>query len=270
MRLMISAIALLLIQAATIPPSKLSNGPMPSTGKTIQEPQNETSDPTQATKPNEKPAQPSAPPELPIINPKTTPQNEKESADVSNKTDDKSSPDWVARFTGLLVFVTFLQLIALVWQIRTSRSTARKELQAYVFPVSAHMYVENSIPKLKMILRNSGKTPALECITEIFEGLGPIIKPLPELPKIDAGKSIRSVSFIPSDGEIWILDDGVVVSAVEADAVRNDRGAVYLIGTITYRDVFKKRHTSRCRFMCSGKNFDAGTFIFCDEGNGIE
>ena len=85
------------------------------------------------------------------------------------KTEDKSSPDWVARFTGLLVFVTFLQLTALVWQIRTSRSTAQKELRAYVFPASAVRYVENNTPKIKVILHNSGKTPALECVSEFFK-----------------------------------------------------------------------------------------------------
>ncbi len=204
------------------------------------------------------------------MEPNTGPQTEKKNSEAADSKDPETSNEWIVLFTAVLAIVAVLQLATIIWQILTTRNTAQKELQAYVFPVSARRFIENRLPKIKMILRNSGKTPAIECIAEIFEGVGPIVKPLPKLPKVVVGRSVRSVSFIPSDGEIWILDDGVAVSATEADAVKNDRGALYLIGTITYRDVFKRQHTSRCRFMCSGKNFDEGTFVVCDEGNGIE
>jgi hypothetical protein len=91
--------------------------------------------------------------------------------------------------------------------------------------------------------------------------------PLPEISEL---KSMRSISFIGPGSDIWMLDPAADVSATHAQAIKNNQGALYIIGTITYVDVFKVRHTNRYRFMCSGENFDAGTFVFCDEGNSIE
>jgi hypothetical protein len=246
------------------------NQPSPSAGKPIQEPQQRTANSAQSAQHNENPTQPSTPSGASVLSPKSAPQQQEKAADIPDKKDDKSPPDWVARFTGALVIVAALQLGILFWQILTSRSTARKELQAYVFPISAVRYIENGSPKIKVVLRNSGKTPALECVSEFFEGVGPIQKPLPPLPEIDKTKSTRSISFIASDADMWMLDPAAYVSDAHAEAIRTNRGALYVIGTITYIDVFKTRHTSQYRFMCSGENFDVGTFVFCDEGNSIE
>jgi hypothetical protein len=246
------------------------NRPAPSTGESIQKPQNEPSRSTQYTYGNEGPTQPSSPSVTPISNPTDASQNHEKTTDISDKGGNKPSPDWVARFTGLLVLVALLQLGTFIWQIIVASDTARKQVQAYVFPVSASRYMENNVLKTKVILRNSGKTPALNCVCEVFRGIGPVVKPLPPLPDTSKLPSMRSESFIASGAEVWMIDEGSDVSHVEGLNIVRGVQAIYLIGTISYQDVFKVPHRNRYRLMCSGSNLTAGQFVFCDEGNSIE
>jgi len=163
----------------------------------------------------------------------------------------------------------FLQFVALLWQVITTRSTARKELRAYVIPTSASRYQENGIARLKLVLTNSGKTPAANCIGKGFEGIAAVVKPLPPIPAIKS-EVMRSVSFIAPDNEIRIHEEPLNISPLEAQAIRKATRAIYVIGTVTYTDVFKGIHKTNYRFMCSGENFNAGFFVFCDEGNQID
>jgi hypothetical protein len=247
------------------------NGPIPSFGKPIQEPQKKAADASQSARDQKQPSQRSAPAVAPILKPNTTSQTETKTPEISNNENKKATTDWwLVAFTGALAIVAALQLATLVWQILTSRDATRKELRAYVLPVSATHYTENGVRKLKIVLRNSGKTPALDCITETFHGVGPIIKPLPELPHVDTENSAHSLSFLGSDQETWIHGDMETIASTNENAIRNDRGAVYIIGKVTYLDVFKVNHISRFRFMSSGSNFDTGMYVFCDEGNSTE
>ena len=100
-------------------------------------------------------------------------------------------------FTGVLAVVAFLQLATFIWQICTTRSTAEKELRAYVLPVSVVREIENGVQRLKVILHNSGKTPAINVTSGIFRGIAPAVKPLPPLPDISKFKSLCSKSDLP-------------------------------------------------------------------------
>lgn len=245
------------------------NQPIPSAGKPFQEPQKRSANTGQQSHNQEKPTQPSVPPVAPILQPDAAPQAQEKPAEVPNSKNPETSNERVAWFTGILAVVAVLQLVTLIWQILTARSTARKELQAYVLPVGASRYTENGVPKLKVVLRNSGKTPALNCVSGIFRGIAPTVKPLPPLPDLSEFKSLRSDSFIASGQDIWMLDEDTL-SPEEVRDIRSGVRAIYAVGSISYRDVFKTKHTSRYRFMCSGKNLDSGTFVFCDEGNSID
>jgi hypothetical protein len=66
------------------------------------------------------------------------------------------------------------------------------------------------------------------------------------------------------------MTDDDPISSEEARDIKNEVRAIYAIGSVSYRDVFKTKHTTSYRFMCSGKNLDTGTFVFCDDGNRID
>ena len=116
------------------------NQPIPSAGKPFQEPQKRSANTGQQSHNQEKPTQPSVPPVAPILQPDAAPQAQEKPAEVPNSKNPETSNERVAWFTGILAVVAVLQLVTLIWQILTARSTARKELQAYVLPVGASRY----------------------------------------------------------------------------------------------------------------------------------
>lgn len=173
---------------------------------------------------------------------------------------------------GLLVGATIaLALFALI-QIFIMRDFNKRSLRAYVLPVAAIRCVEDGVSQLKITVRNSGKTPASECIMETIDAVGPLTKPLPSLPDIskERERTMRSVSFLGGGDETWIFDDATDISAQNAEAIRRNDGAHYIIGTITYKDVFGENHTTLYRFLSHGNNFDKGMYVFSDEGNSTD
>jgi hypothetical protein len=253
---------ILLMWISPICGAQESDRPAPTSTESSGKPQNRPNNRSQRAEDKKAPA----PEAITVINQTNTTQTNKESADVAQDKNQKASTDrWLMIFTGVLAAVAVLQFFTLVWQISTTKSTSEKELRAYVFPSSATRFRENGVLKLKMVFTNSGKTPARACITWVFEGIhvGSSEPVFPKAPPNDT----HSIYFIAAGGTTEIFDDAVPTSAEVYEFIRTGIRSLYLSGAISYRDVFNKTRTTQFRFVSRTSDFEAGRFVFCEEGN---
>src|SRR5579859_3533548 len=140
------------ILASSVPAQQQSDRPAPSPRKSKGNPPSK--------KPDQNPQAPksdNAPSAEPLTNPQA-PKGETIPANTPDKSEKKTTPDWLVWFTGALVLVGACQLIAMIvqakWMRRTvgvaeesakaatdtvkaMRDTAEKQLRAYVYVVSA-------------------------------------------------------------------------------------------------------------------------------------
>ena len=199
-----------------------------------------------------------------MVNQISATQSHKETPKISENDKKKTTSDWwLVAFTFVLALVAVLQLVVIVWQITTTREATEKELRAYVFPVAANRFTDNGVLKLKVVLENSGKTPALKCSSWAFEGVANMGSPLPAVPKIEP----RTDYFIAPGATAQILEDALVASGEEFAFISNGIRSLYLVGEITYEDVFHKKHITKFRLISRTTNYVNGLFTFCDAGN---
>jgi len=197
-----------------------------------------------------------------------TPRSYSQARDLPEKRNDETTVNALLMiFTAALAIVAFLQLITFIWQIRTTRSTAEKELRAYVYPSSAKRFRSNGVMKVQITLVNSGKTPAHNCTNWLMEAYPPENEPYgffkPE------GQNPRDASnYVLGPGnDIDMLFDAVVPPAEIQRYITNGIRSLYVHGEIQYTDVFGKQQLSKFRFVSVGSNFDAGLFSLCSDGN---
>lgn len=171
---------------------------------------------------------------------------------------------WLVAFTEALAVVAALQFFALIWQIRTTQKTAESELRAYIFPYSVSRVEDNGVLKLKVVLTNSGKTPARQCVSWVGEGVA--TAPDPIFPKVPP-RGTHSRYFLAAGSDMWVYEDAVQVSAADSRMIANGSRFYFVHGEISYRDAFNKKQTTQFRFASNGDNFAAGRFVFCDDGN---
>jgi hypothetical protein len=255
--------AFLLVSLSVFAVDQSSKTSTPVLGQTGGLPQKQAEGRTQETQSNKT----SAPNSVPSPAQTNTPQRQAESASVSDAKNDKATTDtWLMIFTGVLAVVALLQLATFIWQVCTARSTAEKELRAYVYPSSVKRFRENGVMKVRIVFINSGKTPAHNCVHRLVEAFPPAMEhfafPLP-----DADPEKQSKYALAPAGEINMLVDAVEPPRAEHELIESGIRSLYLYGEIQYRDVFNKQRCSRFRFESSGRNFDSGLFNACADGN---
>jgi len=172
-------------------------------------------------------------------------------------------------FTGVLALVACLQLATFVWQIRSTGSATEKEIRAYVFPATAKRFRSDGVMKIQITLSNSGKTPAHNCTNWLRESYPPANEPY-EFPGPGTEREDqdgRSKYTLGPGTEIDILFDAVVPPQQDQEAIENGIRSLYIHGEVQYTDVVNKTHLSKFRLVCTGRNFNAGLFSVCPDGN---
>ncbi|HYM19503.1 MAG TPA: hypothetical protein VEW28_00700 [Candidatus Kapabacteria bacterium] len=180
--------------------------------------------------------------------------------------DQKNEIEWdLAKYTLLLVLVTAILAIASFWQIFISRSTARRQLRAYLYCTTSpnEPLQTNVIP---FIIKNSGQTPAYNVVVWIISGIRefPLIRPLV------GGNPTNTPSRIAIHSNM-----DIEINATLPPNITNFRGqneALYFWGRIEYEDIFRKRHHTNFRFHSFRVGIAKGEFVVTEitpshEGN---
>jgi hypothetical protein len=161
----------------------------------------------------------------------------------SGNADNKSAPDWITRFTGMLVLVSFLQVVALGIQVRfmwlTKCSFEIGERGRVFFDSFIIKDVEN--PSATEIsysyqIRNSGRTPV-----DVYEQqltVHDTDEPLPDDPPYFA--KAMPVSYTIGAGAYF-----TILGTSEKSKLPKMKTGLYLLGYCRFRDRFGTRHTSR-------------------------
>jgi hypothetical protein len=203
----------------------------------------------------------------------------------------------IAIFSIFLVFVT-IGLVVVGWvQAALLRMTAVRQLRAYVFVETANMfnvttrlawelipgYVPTGAeiththlgPVIRMLIRNSGQTPAYAVIHwgETYFREFPLRSKLPRpgKPPRSRGQLIVTKSSIPPKGAT--TKNLIMTAPLTADQVadlKRGTSAIYVNGYISYRDAFRKKRQTNFRFMYG--SFTGGIGVttevtIADEGN---
>lgn len=263
--------------------------PTPGTGKSESNPPRKKPEQNaEASKPNPAPAEP------PVANPEAE-KSESVTTNTTEKPDTKTPSEWwTIGLTGALVFLGLCQLIAMIvyvcWMIKsvgvarqsadaakasadaasatvnTMKDTAGRQLRAYVHPVTALRYRdETGVLVIKLEIKNAGQTPAYECSHWMVEGVHTGFPAPPEAftnknaPKGDSPIAPgESVDFFVSATELTPAQEAQIAAKI---------AAIYLFGEITYRDAFQTERVTKFRLVCVGDLIRTGRFAPCDEGN---
>jgi hypothetical protein len=213
------------------------------------------------------------------------PDSEAVTSNAQEKRDKKTSSDWwLVWFTGGLIIVGACQLIAMLvqayWMRRTvavaktsadaatatvnaMRETAISQLRAYVFPVRASGLEKNGKYYVKVVVKNSGQTPAYDCVAGCGVGISTYPVPAPYPPDSAQGKySVGPNSEIELGGDL-----GSPFTHAACLAISSSTHAIYAFGSIQYVDAFRQKRVTNFRMFCTGEALEKGRFSFCQDGN---
>jgi hypothetical protein len=144
-----------------------------------------------------------------------------------------------------------LTIFILVESIRSTTHANRIEQRAWVSPIGNQLVTlrARQMGRITTVFSNSGQTPALNVVTQVWhdvKGIGQQIAfNQPPLPK-DASRSV-----LAPDSEI--THDVIVYDTVtpnEIGVLQAGYGIIYILGRVTYDDVFGQSHWATfCLFV---------------------
>lgn len=182
---------------------------------------------------------------------------------------DTSSDVWMVRLTLLLVFAGFIQALIFAAQLFVGYN----QLRAYVFLEDAKIKITDFGSSeggtkwiASYVVKNAGVTPAhkvkvLDIIT--VENWFPDKLPVPTSDDY-LGSMAPGGDFIDSDSDelVTLPDDNKAITSKTATK------AIFLVGRITYQDVFRFTHTTNFCFYWKGPVGDEPVQMTAyDEGN---
>jgi hypothetical protein len=164
-------------------------------------------------------------------------------------------------FTGVLALVAVLQLFGLGLQI----FTAYTQVRPYVFVEDAKIRPSGTgQPKwvVTYTVKNNGITPAHN--VSLLD-IAAVTKWRPE--KLPTPSNRDNLGSMAPGGD-FIDNDAEVVGTVNRPELIAEREAIFLVGILTYRDAFHRKHVTRFCYFIQGRVRNAGEqMIAYDEGN---
>jgi len=199
-------------------------------------------------------------------------------------------------FTGIIAIFTLCLFMAAAWHVVIAIRAARRQLRAYVFikevrienvtgppPVEARLendtapgpwvYYPSKGPIVTMAFKNFGQTPAYEVLhgADLCSHEFPLIgNSLPLQTKPDISQVVTKVAMPPSGEGVKILTMEKPLTPEEVKQLEVGKTAIYLYGEITYRDAFRKKRSTKYRYMYNGLTGTVGktnAMTGCEEGN---
>jgi ribosomal protein L7/L12 len=154
--------------------------------------------------------------------------------------------------------------------VAVTSDTAERQLRAYVTVIKARIsgYAVGAYPECMITLKNTGQTPARRLRVNLSFRLlySPAseadlaITPIDEMSQttLGAGDEIKPRAKSPMP----MLQDAL-------DAIRLDGAAYYILGQVTYFDIFNKQQQTNFRFRFNNRSLviNDGTVEVCPDGN---
>lgn len=195
--------------------------------------------------------------------------------------------DWLDNVNALLLFGAFLAAIAAaiftLKQINLARDTAFRELRAYVYAAPGPVFHIDGEAPLQgyVVIGNSGQTFAQKVIRKVgMRVLGATVpEKVEDLGRMDREEGVMVIS--PREKHAVIRNRDRLTPEEVAKIWRSDQGAkrIYVFGTITYEDIYGKRHHTDFCHMYFGKEhwlYDSGPGYhktqgkYCDKHNSAD
>jgi hypothetical protein len=151
----------------------------------------------------------------------------------------------------------------------SAAETAKRQLRAYVFAenVRIHEVKIGHIPKVTIVVKNTGQTPAYD-LTGNF-GMGFFDFPFVNLPELPTAKELSKIAIGPQASVNHSAALSVPLEKKHIDALHENRGAIAVTGKINYRDAFNGNQYTAVRLRYTKHSFDEGadTMEVCPDGN---
>jgi hypothetical protein len=261
-----------------------SQQPPPSEGE-IGQPQQPQTEPSQQTPSTDQRGTEQLPLIVEIFK---TRKSEAEAAQEAKDREDRASLDWkTIVLNALLVLVAALQFGALIVQAYWLRRTVKvseaaaiaatrsadavvSQLRAYVVVSSAKIHNFGFVdpPKAQIVIKNSGQTPAFDAVSWAGVAIGefPLNFKL-ESPGKDFKQS-RSTLGPGIESGHWITA-ARALNQIEFEKINAGSAAIYVHGSIVYKDAFNIERFTHFRLMYGGGAGASpmGAMVFCEEGN---
>lgn len=153
--------------------------------------------------------------------------------------------------------------------VSVMRDTSVRQLRAYIAVERAWIeFPEPGVPKVTVIIKNSGQTPAHSLRHWIHQWIEryPLSVDLPEPPE----DFIMSSSILGSGAthEMRIVHPRQIIKPCCIHDIGTSEGTIYVYGAVTYQDIFGNSHYMKYRLMHGGRDrAEAGYLSPCEEGN---
>lgn len=149
--------------------------------------------------------------------------------------------------------------------VRVAKDTAERQLRAYVHIEHTGWAPPTGRPGQSVLLtiKNYGTTPAYH--VEMFVNIKVIIESGRQFP--DAARQRGTSIMAPGQIERVVEKISPDISAEVRKDIEEFRAALYVWGTILYRDAFSAARTTKFRFRSIGDDIVSGDFETDEEGN---
>jgi hypothetical protein len=201
--------------------------------------------------------------------------DKKEKQDWAHKyiCDVRITDSYIALFTGLLMAVTIGLIGVGYFTLHQMRVAEQRELRAYIGVVILRETISqlnpNTRPRVPIVIKNFGQTPAydVEVTTNIVPAEFPRSGALPFAGE-ESGEGSRTIIHPGQELHTDCVAEKPL-DAAEANRLRTESATrrLYLHGEVTYRDVFRKRHTTNFRLNNDGSGATFQRFGHSQEGN---
>ena len=174
----------------------------------------------------------------------------------------------LADFTQRLFYATGFLALAALGQFELTRRTAIRQLRAYVFIDKCEItgLLGDGLPQLQVSIKNSGETPAYKVDATI--GLQYYPSATEDLVKSPIVTFPIEGASIPPGESLSILLTLDPFPHEARSAFLSGAMGISVSGTITYRNVFRRRKTTEFRFTsCEKISADCRFLGYSPEGN---
>jgi hypothetical protein len=166
----------------------------------------------------------------------------------------------------ILLFITGCQAVFMWNTARIMRDTARRQLRAYILVTGTTIKTgSDGNSKIEIIVENLGQTPASDTSFQISGNYvsypANVEDFVPNNPTMKSGGPLapRVPLRLIAEGDMFI----------NSSTVASCKKAVCVFGTIRYKDMFKKDHTTDFRLICVGEAIRERTFAQDRDGNKV-
>lgn len=249
MRIWIAGAVVLFLTGGAALAQLQNQAPSPTPGPTESRPPNQESEGAQTKPGSDQRATEQAPFVIKIVNAEHAQEKTSHNTQAGPDKPTEGRASWTLSdriATGAAVF-SLLQVVALIVTVGVMMTNGRRQLRAYVFTQSYKVGDRDLCgrPTVRFSINNCGQTPARE--TRHFGVLKVCKWPLPEdfdFPVIDFynGGVITTFPNVSNDGAASFREN---VTDAQIELLRSESHKVFVFGLVEYRDVFKKKRTTR-------------------------